>query len=154
MLTEAARIAEHNNNTELLTTLAEEEALERCLEALGGSVLEQEREFLRLDWPALRELLDQGYSLDAHILPVLRTKAQSRRPVGVIRSWNYFAKAIAEYAIEKKKEAKRASRMTPYRNGRPASASNEAEQRGLQQALTDMIQNRCTREKRKRTSST
>lgn len=140
LLAEAARSAEHNNIPESLTTSAEEEMLERCLEALGDGITEQEQDLLKEDWPALRNIIDQGYPLEAHVLPVLRIKAQARRTKGLVRSWNYFAKPIAEYAAEEDKKTKKALASPPPRETNHLIAAKEEEHKGLEQALATLTQ--------------
>lgn len=104
LLHHPANPADHNNINEITSTSAEEETLEACLEALGEWLSPQERELLREDCLALFSLLEQGSSLTAHILPVLREKAQTKRSNGVIQKWRYFAHAIAEHRIETNRE--------------------------------------------------
>lgn len=67
--------ADHKYSNELKGPTAEEETCETCLEALGDWVNPQERDLLREDCLALLQLIDRGYSLEAHILPVLRRMA-------------------------------------------------------------------------------
>lgn len=107
-LQQAEKSALHNNNTEILTALAEEDVLESSIAALGTWINPQERELLREDHLSLLDLIEQGYGFEDHVLPVLRKKANARRKVRLIRSWHYFSDAIAEHAEETKKEMKEA----------------------------------------------
>lgn len=138
LLAEAAKSTEHNNIPESLTTSVEEEMLEMCLEALGFSISEQERGLLTDDWPTLREMVNRGYSLEAHILPVLKTKAQSRPSSGIIRSWKYFWTAVDECAAKRDKEIKKAFGAVPTCRPKHASAASVKEREDFEQALSDL----------------
>ncbi|QIR84622.1 helix-turn-helix domain-containing protein [Paracoccus sp. AK26] len=98
LLRDKARIASHNKDHQLSNITAEEEILETCIVALGDWASDDDREMLRGAWPTLFELLGEGYSLQAHVLPVLGEKAASRYKPKRIRSWHYFAEALAHYA--------------------------------------------------------
>lgn len=147
LLAEAAKFTEHNNIPESLTTSVEEEMLEMCLEALGFSISEQERGLLTDDWPALREMVNRGYSLEAHILPVLKAKAQSRSSSGIVRSWNYFWKAVDECAAKRDNEIEKAFGAAPPRRPKHANAASIKEQEDLEQALSDLRKGWKSREK-------
>lgn len=146
-LHQGEKSAGHNYNNEITATFAEEEQCETCLEGLGDWVSPQEKDLLRQDYLTLLHLIAQGYSLDAHVLPVLRTKAQAQPPKKLIRSWNYFAKPVAEYAEEKNRETEAAFRAPPVCDALDASAAKEEERKGLEQALADLAQGRSKREK-------
>ena len=147
LLAEAAKSAEHNNIPELLITSAEEKMLEKCQEALGDWVSRQEHDLLREDWHALRDIIDQGYSLDSHILPVLRIKAQAGRTKGFVRSWNYFAKPIAKYAADEDKKFKEALASSPLRKMNHMIAAEVEDRQRLEQALADLTRDRSRRER-------
>lgn len=146
LLAEAAKSAERNNIPESLTTSAEEEMLKKCLEALGDWVTRQEQDLLREDWPALRDIINQGYPLDTHVLPVLTIKAQAGRTKGLVRSWNYFAKPIAEYDAEEDKKTKKATESQPLRDSKHLTAAKEEERNRLEKALADLTRGRSRRE--------
>ncbi|WP_139166024.1 hypothetical protein [Paracoccus tibetensis] len=93
-----AKSALHNNNDESLTTSGEEDVLEECNAGLGSWIAPQEQDLLREDRLSLFHLIEHGYGLEAHIAPVLRKKTVTRRKARLIRTWNDFADAIAEYA--------------------------------------------------------
>lgn len=118
--------ANHNNNTELMTTLGEENVLEACIAALGAWITAREQDLLRDDYLILLHLIEQGYSVEAHILPVLRRKAEMRRKARLIRTWDYFGDAIAEYASNVSAELEQAFRKAPQ--AKPACADPKEEQ--------------------------
>lgn len=126
----------HNTSHESTTTSAEEEMLETCLDALGSWISKEEKNLLSEDYISLFNLIDQGYGLNAHILPVLRKKAGSRRKVRLIRTWHYFAEAIAEYAAETDQQLEDAFRTAPpAKQAAPDPADEQA-----REALTQLYE--------------
>nr|WP_162623763.1 hypothetical protein [Paracoccus saliphilus] len=105
--------AHHNNTTEMLTTFGEEDALEDCIAALGSWISTREQDLLRDDSLSLFQLIEQGYGVEAHILLVLRKKAETRRKARFVRTWDYFGDAIAEQAATVDKELDKAFRQVP-----------------------------------------
>lgn len=141
LLQQAEKSALHNNNTEILTALAEEDALENSIAALGTWINAREKELLREDHLSLLDLIEQGYGLEAHILPVLRKKANARSKVRLIRSWHYFSDAIAEYAEEAGEEIEKAF-QTKSRSRPVAVDPEEAKANAFLQQLWDNLANK------------
>lgn len=106
--------APHKSYIESGTTLDEEGAVERCITELGAWITAREQDMLRDDYLSLFHLMEHGYGLEAHILPVLRIKAQTRRKARLIRTWDYFGEAIAEYATGINKDLERAFRKDAH----------------------------------------
>lgn len=138
--------ADRNYTTNKSTTLEEEareEILEECLDTLGGWLSEVEKNSLRNDRDALFELVDHGCSPEAHILPVLRRKAQTRRTIRHIRTWYYFAEAIQEHAEKNKEEMDRSFRKSLPITHKvdPARAKDRAK---LDQAIENLTRSRAS----------
>ena len=93
---EPEKNADHNNIVNTTTTVAEKKLLETCFQALGGWATNRNRELLTDDVATLLDLIEQGFSLEKQILSVLRNKSMAKQKIPVIRTWRYFAEAIAE----------------------------------------------------------
>ncbi|WBU53987.1 hypothetical protein [Paracoccus sp. SCSIO 75233] len=147
LLRDAERIAAHNKDSELNTTSAEEEILELCIRALGNWPGDADLERLRCDHLTLIDLVGEGYSPEADILPVLRRKAASRYRPRAIRSWRYFEDAIAEYAGSRRRAAvelpEAAQAPQPVPSGPTTADLATAEtRRALQRALEELARQR------------
>ena len=89
----------HSRESILLTCNEEQRSIiDRCLDDLGKWATQKNRAGLLAAHGTLFKLLDEGFDLHLHILPVLREKAESRQRVPRLRSWNYFREAIATHA--------------------------------------------------------
>ncbi|WP_348984660.1 helix-turn-helix domain-containing protein [Paracoccus sp. PARArs4] len=141
LLRAAEKFALHNNSNKLLTTSAEEDVLEICIAALGTWITPTDRDLLRLDCLSLFQLIEHGYDLEAHILPLLRKKATARRKGHPIRTWHYFTEAIAEFAATVETELAIASRRVPQRKPTQVDSKEEAERAALQQLLDNVQAN-------------
>lgn len=133
-----AKSALHNNNNESLTTSAEEDVFEECIAALGSWITPQEQDLLREDCLSLFHQIEHGYGLDAPILPVLRKKTVTRRKARLIRTWDYFADVIAEYAETVDKDLEKVFRKVPQPKQARADAMEE-EQRASFQRIRDSV---------------
>jgi DNA-binding Lrp family transcriptional regulator len=138
LLLKPAKSAHHNYNTELITTSAEEDVLEECIAALGSWITLQEQDLLREDCLSLFHLIEHGYGIGAHILPVLRKKTATRRKARLIRTWDYFAEAIAEFAETVDKDLEKVFRKVPQPKQVRADAKEE-EQRAAIQRILDSV---------------
>ncbi|WP_234853274.1 helix-turn-helix domain-containing protein [Paracoccus everestensis] len=128
-----AESADHNNNTKILTTSGEGDVLETCIAALGSWIGTREKNLLRDDYLSLFHLIEHGYGVEAHILPLLRKKAETRRKARLIRTWDYFGDAIAEHAATVEKELDKAFREVPQRKLVRTDPKEEKERAALQQ---------------------
>lgn len=137
-LHEAEKSADHNNNTQLLTTSGEEDVLETCIAALGTWITAREQTLLRDDYLSLLHLIEQRHGVDAHILPVLRKKAETRRKARLIRTWDYFGDAIAEYASNVSTELDEAFRKPPQVKPARADPKLEKDRATLQKIYDDL----------------
>ncbi|WP_103175016.1 helix-turn-helix domain-containing protein [Paracoccus sp. SY] len=124
LLYEAEKFASQYKYSEVTEKGKDEEILEACLAALGNWANDADREMLRGAWNTLFELLEEGYSLQAHVLPVLRKKAASRHKPKQLRSWHYFAETIARYAARHPVHIEEA----PEQRFTPAAVNTEDEQ--------------------------
>lgn len=87
------------NEKTLLTCNEERRAiLELCLDELGRWATQKNRAGLLAAQGTLFELLEAGYDLHRHVLPVLRSKAESSQRIPRLNSWHYFQAAIAAHA--------------------------------------------------------
>lgn len=124
LLQDAEKFASQPKYPQVMEKEKNEEILEECIAALGNWASEDDRARLRGAWNTLFELLEEGYSLQAHILPVLRKKAASRHKPKQLRSWHYFAETIARYAARHPVQIEEASELCST----PAAMNAEDEQ--------------------------
>lgn len=129
----AENSAHHNNNTEIFTTLGKEDVVETCIVALGTWITAREQDLLRNDYLILLHLIEQGYGVEAHILPVLRKKAETRRKAHLIRTWDYFGDAIAEYVAKIGAELDEAFRKAPQAKPVRTDPKEEQDRAALRQ---------------------
>lgn len=137
-LLQPAKSAHHNYNTESLTTSAEEDVLEGCIAALGNWITPQEQDLLRDDCLSLFHLIEHGYGIEAHILPVLRKKIVTRRKTRLIRTWDYFADAIAEYAAAINKDLEKVFPKVPQLKLVRVDPSEDKERATLEQIYNSL----------------
>lgn len=115
----ASGAALNQTNEKILLTCKEERRaiLDLCLDALGRWATQKNRAGLIAAHGTLFELLDAGYDLHAHVLPVLRSKAESSQRIPRLNSWLYFREAIAAYAAvsggQKKDPGPAPARLSP-----------------------------------------
>lgn len=142
LLRDAARIASQNKDSELIERGAEEETLETCIAALGNWASDDDRQMLRGSWPTLFELLGEGYSLEAHVLPVLHKKSASRYKPKRLRSWHYFAEAFARYADRHPVIVEEAPMPAKIAEPVPISSVEAEEPNDLAQAIAQLKHSR------------
>lgn len=135
LLQDAEKFASQSKYSELMEKEKDEEILEECIAALGKWASDDDRERLRGAWNTLFELLEEGYSLQAHILPVLRKKAAHRHKPKQLRSWHYFAETIARYAVRHPVQIEEASEpsSTPVASNAEDEQAHEYLERMLEQ---------------------
>lgn len=122
----------------LLTCREDQDAiLDRCLEDLGRWATQKNRAGLLAARGTLFELLDEGYDLHRHVLPVLRDKAESRQRIPRLNSWRYFREAIADYAAAAGSHGPRAAAPTSG----PRKQSSQAQQHDRARAVRGVLQN-------------
>lgn len=89
--------------------------LDLCLDELGRWATQKNRAGLIAAHGTLFELLDAGYDLHRHVLPVLRSKAESSQRIPRLN--NYFREAIATHAAisegQKKDPEPAPARLSP-----------------------------------------
>ncbi len=104
---EADAALNHSNESLSLTCNEEERSIiDRCLDDLGKWATQRNRAGLLAAHATLFKLLDEGFDLHLHVLPVLRNKAESRQRIPRLQSWNYFRDAIAAHAASSESKAR------------------------------------------------
>jgi hypothetical protein len=117
-----------NQYTEKNTTMDEEKegVLYICIEELGPWATEKNVRALTRSSETLFELLERGFDLHRHVLPTIKSMVRSRARSPILKSWTYFADAIASFA-EKNPLPKKCETQTDHHVAVSGKSSFETE---------------------------